>query len=167
MFLLGNLACGRGLYSTARDLFEASLQRWRELGNHVQIANVLLNLGHISYIEEHDDHAASLFRESLLIQQAVDVRPGVADCLEGLAILAARHARHHRAIKLAGAAKVLRESGSMRSPSYLFAQRDQVDRVLERVHRAAADGERQTTWLQGHAMSLDQAIEYALSDEPV
>jgi hypothetical protein len=79
--------------------------------------------------------------------------------LEGFATLAARQAQAERALVLAGAAAVAREViGSPIPP----AVKPRLDQAIARARQdlgAAAAG----AWARGQAMTLKQAIDYALA----
>jgi hypothetical protein len=86
----------------------------------------------------------------------------IAESLERAAWIAADQQRHHRAARLFGAAHVLRES--MGAPMPL----GDMPLHAPRLQEVKADLDEATftvLWDEGRAMNLDQAVEYALSED--
>jgi hypothetical protein len=86
-------------------------------------------------------------------------RPGVIESLEGLAGVAAATAAPRRAARLWGAADALRrEIGNAREVRESIAYERQVKPVRAILAAEAFD----RAWDEGRAMSLDDAVRYAL-----
>ncbi len=155
---LGNLAYDQGDYPAAWALYEESLAISRELGNRWGIAMSLNNLGNLAYDQGDYPAARTLYDESLAIKRELGDRPGVAESLEGLASFAAL-ADPSRAARMWGAAEKLREDlGASLPPN---------ERLRYERHVGAAptdDAAFQLAWLEGRAMTLELAIEYALEE---
>jgi hypothetical protein len=75
--------------------------------------------------------------------------------------LAALQSQPERALRLAGAASALRETIGAPHSS---VEQEKLEQMLEPARRVLTDDEQETYRAQGREMSLDQAIEYALSD---
>ena len=80
----GSLAFRQGDYEAARELREASLAIFRQLGNQSGIAATLMNLGMVA--QEQGDYKAAqvLHRESLTIQRQLGDREGIGQALNNL-----------------------------------------------------------------------------------
>jgi hypothetical protein len=89
-------------------------------------------------------------------------RLGVIESLEGLAGLAAATAAPRRAARLWGAADALRqETGYARSVYESIAYERQLKAVRAILMAEAFD----QAWDEGRAMSLDDAVRYALDEQ--
>jgi tetratricopeptide (TPR) repeat protein len=185
---LGRLAMERGDHEQAREILEESLQvRNRPDARHGRVHTVA-TLGELALIENDLDRAESLFREgyavmsvrdpgathtawhaeqiaetlrrrgateessrlfreAMLIWQKLGTAEAVAECLEGLAAIAFERGERDRAGRLVGAATALREE--------LNAKPARPERIPRDVPETAK--------AEGAAMSLEDAVDYALS----
>src|SRR5207244_2805778 len=106
---LKNLARSEGDYALARSLLEEGLAMARELGGKQMIAILLPILGKLVLLQGSYALARSLFEESLTIWCEVSSKPAIVGLLEGFAHLEAAQEQPGRAVRLFGAAEVLRE----------------------------------------------------------
>jgi hypothetical protein len=105
--------------------------------------------------------ARALLRESLAICRELGGGLGIAQNLEWFAVVAAAQAQPERAARLLGAAEALREAkGALMQP----ADRARQERCIAAVRTALAEGEFVAAWAEGRAMSLPQAVQYALEE---
>ena len=135
------------------------------------IAATLGYLGMVHQAQGHDALATARLAESLTLYRHMDDRWGITFVLEGIGVLAATQGQRLedaqpgglRAARLFGAAEALRETlGAPLFPSHLnhyqqgvAAARAQLD---DKTFAAA--------WAEGRAMTLEQAIAYALDGGP-
>jgi non-specific serine/threonine protein kinase len=162
--LLANLGYGallRGEHPKAIAYCEESLALYREIGSKLGSANVLGILGR-SVLERGDSARASrLLREGLALNREVGNKWYIAECLEGLAGVAAI-SQPARAVRLFAAADALCDRIGMGLPTF---DRTTNERYLDQA-RALLDEEAvAAAWNAGHSMRLEQAIGEALSDE--
>lgn len=159
---LGNLGMVAGLerdYGRAAALYEECLGLYRQLGEKNFAALTLNNLGDV--IREQGDYATAraLYEEGLLIQREVGDQWAIAYLLEAFAALAAAQAQAERALRLAGYAAALRQTiGAPLAP----AEQTQLDQALAAARKALGEIRAADYWAEGAAMTLAQAIEYAL-----
>src|SRR5207302_10410366 len=101
----------------------------------------------------------SALTESLTTRASIRDRWGVAESLEGFGHLAAANGRHDRAVKLASAAAALSQAwGAIRG-----VRRDSdVDIWLGIAQKETNADAAALAWAEGQAMTLEQAISYAL-----
>lgn len=159
---LGLVASHQGDYVVARTLHEESLTIRRELGDKYGIAYSLMNLGNVVFNQGDYVAARALHEESLTISREVGNKSGIADCLDALAELARQEQQERRAASLWGAATVLREEiGVPRSPE----DQELFDRWFAEARSALGDTAFAAAWEVGRAMTLDQAVAYALGEE--
>jgi non-specific serine/threonine protein kinase len=161
---LGNLAIalhGQGKRAAARELYEQALAVARELGTPWEIGNALNEVGWAECDEGRHELGGRHFAEGLIILHGLGNRPDLVDSLEGLASVAAATGAPQRAIRLWGAADALqREMGCERSVRQKMSYERQVQPVRDIFTAEAFD----RAWDEGRAMSLDDAVRYALND---
>ena len=160
---LGMLKHQQGQPDNATMLLEESLAISRELRDRRGVSWALNSLGLIALEQDKWERAMPLLYESLAIKQDLGDKENLALCLERLAIAAVTQEQPVRAVKLLGAMKALREAiGSPLAPdnrSHYFG--------IVAGARAKMDGPTFTeAWTAGQAMTLEQAIQYALQGEP-
>ena len=164
---LGEVARCEGDYARAGRLYEESLALFRDQGTTGEIARSLHNLGYAAHTRGDDDHAAALFAESLRLFQERGNKRGPAECLMGLAAVAATHGRQPegtvRAARLLGAAEAQFEAiGAAMWP----ADRLEYERSVTAARAALSEEVFAAAWAEGRAMTLEQAVAYALEDTP-
>jgi predicted ATPase/class 3 adenylate cyclase len=156
---LGHIARDSADYERATMFYAESLAFAREHGEKYIIAYALRNMGVLALHTCDYERAAALFAESLDLCCAPNWV--TEECLIGMAEIACAERRYVRAACLFGVGDALREAlGVRRSP------RAQV-RYDERVAATRAglgDAAFAEQWAEGRAMTLEQAIEYALAE---
>ncbi|HLY23993.1 MAG TPA: LuxR C-terminal-related transcriptional regulator [bacterium] len=162
--MLGTVATMRGDYPRAGACLTECLTLSRETGNANNTSYALRGLGVLAV--RRGDAAGALVHYTECLDLCRRVRtPGIiAECFEGLARTAALRREHERAAVLFGAADALFQSLGGRLP--LWADESEHDRHVAAARSkmgpaafAAADG-------RGRAMTVDQALEYALPPAP-
>jgi non-specific serine/threonine protein kinase len=144
----------------AAQLHEESLALRRALGDRRGIAETLDNLGRVALAGEDWPRATALLCESLTLWRELGERPSVPTTLEDLARAAAAGDDLDRAARLWGAAEALRSTlGVPMAP-----QRRQGHSAAAAGARARAGATRfAQAWAAGRAMTIDEAVAYALS----
>jgi len=160
--LLANLGYGallRGDHAEAVAYGEESLALYRALGSKLGSANVLGILGR-AVLERGDlDRAAPLLREGLDLNREVGNKWYIAECLEGLAGVAA--ADHPvRAVRLFAASAALCERIGVDLPAF---DRATNERYLAQVRSRLDPANLAAAWDAGRAMPLDEVIADALA----
>ena len=144
----------------ASQLIEDALRLARQTGDTFLIIIALANLATIRVLQERYDEARQLSAEGMLLCQEVEDRRGAAWCLESLAAADAAAGHAVRAARLCGAADQLLESvGVPLNP--LFRQLR--DRYFGGARKASGERAFEAAQSDGRAMSLPQAVQYALS----
>jgi predicted ATPase/class 3 adenylate cyclase len=158
---LGCVAYYQGDYIMARAFFEESLAIRREIGDRQGIANALNNLGGVALNQGDYASARAFHEQSLAIYEEIGNRLGIAYCLENCAALASAQEQPERAARLWGVAEALREViGALLSPN----QREEYDGKIAEARAALGEDAFVAAWTEGCAMSMEQAIEYALQE---
>jgi predicted ATPase/class 3 adenylate cyclase len=149
-------------YSEARSQFETCLPIFREIGDQHRVNVCRSELAHIERAEGHYEKAASMYRETILAWQKLGNRAAIAHQLECFGFIARVSEQDQRAARLFGAAKALREYINIPMSS---VERIEHEREIADLHKHTADPSLDKSWEEGEAMSMDQAIAYALHIE--
>ena len=160
-FNLGRVAMASGEHSTARQQWSESLAVYTELRDRWGIAVTSGNLGLIALSESDLAGAVQLFETSLALHRELGVRSGLANRLDALGAVAAARGKNERAIRLAGSATALRARIHAVAPPYwqqicerwLAPARAKLGEKCAEVNR------------EGEAMSVDEAVDYALAGD--
>jgi DNA-binding CsgD family transcriptional regulator/tetratricopeptide (TPR) repeat protein len=156
----------QGDHERARRLAERGLAISREIGERQAITSALYTLAILAQTGGNDERARNLFEEGLRLSAELGNEADVAHCLEGLASMCGAEGKIVRAARLWGAEEALLEKLED-AVYYSYVP----DRVLHRRQVAAARSQVDeaawtAAWTEGRVMSLEQAVEYALEQEP-
>jgi DNA-binding CsgD family transcriptional regulator/tetratricopeptide (TPR) repeat protein len=159
---LGEIEHRRGDLDRERALAEEALALAR-VGEHLLVMALALGaLGVVAEQSGDDSWAVALYRERLDIAHLLGLPRHIADAIEQFAGIAFRHGQLERAVRLFGASSVIRDRTGRRRSQQLATR---MDDALRALRDSLADATLQAAWAEGRALSLDAAIEYALSDE--
>jgi hypothetical protein len=158
--LLGCAASGEHEYEMAESMFERNVVLLRELGDLVELSDLLISLANLAYHQADHPGAARLICESLLLSRRVDYRWGVATSLEGLAAIAVGEEELERGACLFGKAFALREEISGRpNPT----EPCEFQGGITTLHQHLGDAAFARAWAEGRAIGIGQIIVYALA----
>ena len=158
---LGELARAEGDYRRAVALYEESLLLSREAGNEGSAANGKGNLALIAMHEGEYGRATALLREALELARAIRNPNIVGWLLDALSGTAAALGQLARAATLQGTAEALLEATGAR---LLPGDRAPYEAHLLSAREAAGPAAWEEARARGRAMSLEEAVEYALGD---
>ena len=157
---LGIMARYVGDYERATALQNESLALCRELGDSAGIAFVLRNLGKVALHQNDSERAEVYFRESLTLSRETGHRWLSEEGLEGFAAVASATGHYERAARLLGAGENLREVLSWHpSPP----NQADYDECRASTRAALGDTAFSVARAEGRAMTLEQAVEFALA----
>jgi hypothetical protein len=159
---LARFALQRGDCRAARPLLEERLAICRELGGSEALIHALGGMGHLERDEGDYVRARALYQESLLLRQELGHQIALAQSLEDFAVLAGRERHAERAIRLLGAGEAFCERLGARPP---VADATDYERTVAAGRAALGEAAFAAAWAEGRAMSLDEALEYALSED--
>lgn len=158
--LAGVLRWGLGDAVAARPLLQESLARAREAGNRFLTGAALLGLGTVA--TDLGDHAAAQARLAEAVAALREEQRVLPIALDDFAALAAARGQPRRALRLSGAAAAQHE----RLDTYRAANiRAWIDRHLAAARAALPAMDADAAWAEGQAMTLEQAIAYALETD--
>ena len=152
---LGNTAFVEGAYAKAREHFETALTKARQAGDEFQAAWTLYMLGSAAVRDGGTAEAREWLGEALKLFSAAGDFSGIVFCLETFAELAAVVRDYARAVVLEAAAGTVRASTGLELRDWTQQAGGQEERLLSQEQAAAAQA-------RGEAMTLDEAIAYAL-----
>jgi len=156
---MGDVARCQGNYVDAARLYTESLALHRELGSKSGIALALHNLAWAAQYQGDPQLAEESFLESLALSREIANKEGIALCIAGLASVAKTRGQFVPAVRLMGAAEVLRESIGMVLDS---AERMEYARTIDSTRAMLGEHAFAAAWAAGRAMTLEQAIADAL-----
>jgi len=154
------VATESGDWPRAKTLADESLAMAREVGDDEGIAIALWSLGFLELREGRPDDAHHWLAESLQLCFSLHATRRVADCLLALAAAAGEGNDGMRAARLLAKAETLREeTGGAWEGVDIGLHSNATQAVADQLTAADAAVAR----AEGEAMSLDAAVEYALS----
>jgi tetratricopeptide (TPR) repeat protein len=159
---LGELWRMKGDYESARSCYAESLALSQETGERVRQAIQYSNLGFIAYHQGQHQLAVKYVQQSLVILEEMDIR-GVPTELYSLAGPTAALGHPSKAARLIGAADAQLEiTGIDLQPP----DRQDILPIIDSVRQALGEEAYQQAWQAGYAMTIQQAIAFALSVYP-
>jgi non-specific serine/threonine protein kinase len=158
---LGMMARHQGDDERATEFNTQGLTVLRAIGNKFATAFALKRYGRdVALPQRRYDEAVALFKESLLLSREARSRWGSEECLDGLAQIASAKGHYEHAARLFGAAEAQREIVGKWSEPVDQASHDQ---WVVPTRAALGDTPFAATWAEGRALTLEQAVEYALA----
>jgi tetratricopeptide (TPR) repeat protein len=159
---LGELARAEDNQELAYQYHTQSLALFRELNATGPISIELSNLGFVVLHQGNYQRATDLFEEGLLISLRLGTKSHHAVVMGGLASVAQMKGQSERAARLFGASAAIHEDlGRAIDPGDVADFKD-----FQAASRAALSEQAFTAaWTEGQAMSLGQAIAYALGEK--
>jgi predicted ATPase/class 3 adenylate cyclase len=158
---LGAVAQNEGDYGAARAFREESAAIAREIGDRFTLGLALAGLALLARQQTNYEESAARFKEALLVSSELDEPVVVLRSLAGLASLARLDADYDRSARLFGTVEALREASGVRE---MPLWRDLFERDVADVNAALGDQAFAAAWAAGRAMSLAQAVTYALGE---
>jgi predicted ATPase/class 3 adenylate cyclase len=164
-YCLNNLAmvvCSQGNLGRAAQLTEDSVALHRELGTRGGVSMGLCNLGWMALLQDDLGRAAELYRESLSLSWDTGLNLIVQSALEGFACVTGAEGEAERAVRLWGAAQALHETKGIPRDTDFLAE---ADARISAVRSGMGEQAWEEAWRKGRAMTLDEAVSYALAGE--
>jgi predicted ATPase/class 3 adenylate cyclase len=156
---MGVVARRKRDYVKAVALCEESLAMRRTLGGKTSTASSLRLTGHAVRLLGVLERAAGLYRESLALFGEAGDKWAATECVEGLAIIASAQGNPEQAARLFGGAETAREAFGITTPRPEAGDQEHFWAAIRERPEGTAFA---AAWAEGRAMTLEQAIEYAL-----
>ena len=159
---LAGIAFEEGRYAEARRQLEEVVSFRRQVRFNILLQLDLYMLAMIAIREGDNTRAKAWFSECLLFIQQIGVPSQLAECLIGLVGIAVTENRFERAAQTAGAV----EMQVAANQSYLGStDRAELERLTTLLHEELGDAEFEALAAKGRAMTMEQAITYALENQ--
>jgi predicted ATPase/class 3 adenylate cyclase/DNA-binding XRE family transcriptional regulator len=155
----GAFASRQGFYDEARLHFKDSLALLTELKDRHRLTMIHSEFAHLERQQGHFAEAEALYRETIQEWQNIGHRAAIAHQLESFAFMAKAQEEDRRAAKLFGAAEILRENTNL--PMNVVEQVE-YDREVNDLRANMDEASFAKAWAEGRAMTMEQAIEFAL-----
>ena len=154
----GNALLHSGHPAEAERIYREGLEIYRELGDATFAARITNAIAHAALAQDDVDRAEGLAMDALTGFSRQRERIGVAEALDTLAAVAAAHANSERAARLDGATASIHETIASRPAPF---ERAITGRFIKASQAAVGADMWRSGWEAGHAMSLEEAIDYA------
>jgi len=145
-------------------LHEEALALFRELDDRWGMGYCLTNLGLISAALGHHARATRVLRELMYRSLALEDKFGSQYSFFGLACVADSEDHTARAARLWGVSETIREDAGFRLPHAAVSVM-KYERRLANARASLGEAAFEAAWAEGKAMTIEQAVEYALSKE--
>jgi predicted ATPase/class 3 adenylate cyclase len=160
---LAFLALEEGNYAGARAQLEENLRFYRQARLSFYIDSPLWMLGVIAVHEGDYERAKELYTECLLFDQQIGLpRRQLAECLIGFASIASDGKCFERAAQLVGAGEAEAET---RGEPLENIDQIELQRLTAVLRDELGDAKFETLAAQGRAMTMEQAIAFALEEQ--
>jgi predicted ATPase len=161
LFGLSWVSHRRGELSRARTLLDEALTLTRQADNRTEIYDALLWRGDLAAAEQ--DWAGAIDRYRQVLPLVLDVARGLAPyALERYAAVCAAQGEYGRAARLLGAASI---APRYDFPVLLFYGSAVREEQVAAARLALGESEFSAAWAEGQAMTLEQAVAYALEGD--
>jgi predicted ATPase len=158
---LGELARLQGDYERAGKFYEQVVNIARELRARAGLSGAVFNLAWVSLHTGNYRTAKVRFEESLELSREDEDKIGVIGCLAGFASIRGMSGKPEEAARLFGAFECLLESsGSRMDPS----DQKEIDHYMTVVRGQLDDATFAKAKTEGRAMTLEQAVAFALEE---
>jgi predicted ATPase len=167
---MAGMAWNESHYEAARSLYQESGALLREAGDRWGYARSMTGSAAAALHQGNAMQAKILFEVTLSLWRQIGNKAGMGRCLAGLAGAAAADGQPKRAARLLGAANGLFQVASLgaddTSASIIFdaADRSEFSRCLSAARAGLDDAAFVAEWRAGHAMTFDQALNFALGE---
>jgi predicted ATPase/class 3 adenylate cyclase len=152
----------RGDLERAKAASEEAAAMLRKQKHKAYLADALNTLGWVALLRGDSERAIALYAEGMQAQREIGAKVTAPGNLLGLACVAAARGEVERAARLFGASEALPEAmGTPPEPGERALQ----EPYLAAAHTQLDETSWQEAWAQGRAMTLDEAISYALGEE--
>jgi predicted ATPase/DNA-binding XRE family transcriptional regulator len=162
---LGGLAevdLREGRYESASELIEESLRIERENGDKWHIGVVLGVWAWVAVLQRDWELAFSRLKESVAVRKEINDRGGLVWCLEKLGqVVFGREKYEKAAIIFSAAASIRTALGSAMDP---FDQ-SEYERSIAALRDQLGEERFNEAWDQGHKLTLEKAIDFALEED--
>jgi hypothetical protein len=156
---LGNVAHTLGDDVRATALSDQAVVLFGPLGSRLRAGRAFVTLGWVALRQHDPGRAATCFAESLNRSRDSGATRAIAEALEGWSAVAVHQGRAADAARCFGAISAFREATGAPLPRPERARHDQ---TVVAARSALGETGYEAAWTEGRAMTLEQAVAYAL-----
>jgi predicted ATPase/class 3 adenylate cyclase/Tfp pilus assembly protein PilF len=156
---LGDAFLRQGDLKRATASSEEAVAMLRELKNRDYLADALDNLGWVALLQGNPERAKAVYAEGLGLRREVGSDLLIPNTLQALASTAAALGEAERAARLFGAVEMLNELSSVDED---IASDELVGPYFATARSQLDETSWQEAWAEGRAMTLEEAVSYAL-----
>lgn len=158
---LASIAFLEGDYAAATQMYKECAQIRRQMRHRTNLAGTLIRLGEVALCVNDPVRARASFAESFALWRELEDVEGQIWALDGFAGVAGVTHRYVQAARLFGAVEALSKAmGFAIPPLPQMVYAPMIDAARSQLGESKFDA----LWAEGRAMSLEQAIDLALSD---
>ena len=154
----GEVARTQGDYDKAEEFYRRTLDLYQQADAKGDQARLVHTFGYIAQHKGNFEEAHSLFLESLNDFRKLGNHRGIAECLAGLAGLAAEQGNPEWAVPLLSSAESQLKAID---GAWWPADRLEIERAVDRMQIALGD-RFEELWAKGTEMSVEEAVAYAV-----
>jgi tetratricopeptide (TPR) repeat protein len=158
-FGTGRSAMFRRDYEMARERFAYCLPLFEEIRDEHRVNMIHSEFAHMDRYQGNYQQAEKAYRKTILIWQKLGHRAAVAHQLECFAFIAKALEEPARALRLLGAAEILREKINIQMQPL---ERVEYESEVTGLRAMKSENEFKNYWAQGRALSMDEAVDLAL-----
>jgi predicted ATPase/DNA-binding CsgD family transcriptional regulator len=159
--VLGVISRMQGDMPRAKEAYQESLNIGRETGDKLREVVMLGYLGNFALREGEAEQAQARYQQSLSMSEVIGYQVGIVEALAGLAEAAECLDQLKRGARLFSVADAFYDlHGFVLHTIYRLEYERSKARVREQLDKATFD----TLWAEGQAISLEEAIAYALEE---
>jgi len=159
---LGRIAARNGDPAGARLFHEESLEMCQRMGMRDCMAESLLGLANVAHLQADHGSALALCRQSLGILREIGDQREFPRLLEKIGLLLTLQRQPAPGASLCAAAEAIRERATIARPPNDSAEYEQ---YVESSRRELGNERFTAAWASGRAMTLEEAISYALKEQ--
>jgi predicted ATPase len=166
-----DVAMREGDYGRATALLEESLALGRETGDGFGTSGSFLLSGRLALLQGQLKDAKTLLSQSLTLYHELGILLGITWCLDIMAELALAGAKAMTSLDrqkdVGRAVRLFAAAASLRQPSGMVVaevDRPAYEHQLEELRVELGEAGYESAWAEGQAMSMDQAVAYALGE---
>jgi len=159
--MLGDIARIEGDYAGAEPLYEKTLTLAREIDAKNELPSTIHSLAYVVLARGDTGRARELFNESLALHLEHGDKGGIAEALAGFAAIARAEGQPERSARLYGAGAAFQAANKL---SMWPSERVEYERNTSALRTQLDEAAWAKAWAEGSAMSMEQAIDYALAE---
>jgi tetratricopeptide (TPR) repeat protein len=160
MFGFGNLYLAHKEFEKSREKYKIAMQAMQKLGSNRNVVMIKSDLAHILRYEGKHTEALAAYRETIKDWQRMGHRAAIAHQLESVAFINKAMEETDKAVQLLGAAERLREIIEINMTPQ---EHDEYEKEAADLKANMDEKDFKSLWAEGRSMSMDEAIELALS----